>query len=73
MSWPIGSAEGIQVGFGNHRIEHTNALAGAMNLGKDAMQEALLERVKEVSELYGSEFRGMLAHVVVGFKSPSRN
>jgi hypothetical protein len=33
----------------------------------------LVERVRRVSQPYGNQLAGMLAHVVVGFKNPSRN
>jgi hypothetical protein len=35
--------------------------------------DALLERVREVAKPHGKKLRGMLATVIVGFKSPSRN
>lgn len=33
----------------------------------------LIERVRHVSEPHGKQLAGTLAHVVVGFKNPSRN
>jgi hypothetical protein len=35
--------------------------------------DALLERVREVAKPHGKRLRGMLATVIVGFRSPSRN
>jgi hypothetical protein len=34
--------------------------------------DALLERVREVAKPHGKRLRGMLATVIVGFRSPSR-
>jgi hypothetical protein len=36
-------------------------------------EAALVEPVREVSEPHAQRFKGKLANVVVGFKSPSRN
>lgn len=33
----------------------------------------LVERVKCVSQPYGNQLAGMLAHVVIGFKNPANN
>ena len=36
-------------------------------------EDEVLKRVREACQQHGDQFRGMLAHVVVGFKNPSRN
>jgi hypothetical protein len=36
-------------------------------------EAALVDRVWEVSQQHGRQFRGIVANVVVGFKSPSQN
>lgn len=36
-------------------------------------EDDLIERIRDVAEGHGKQFAGMLANVVVGFNSPSRN
>jgi hypothetical protein len=36
-------------------------------------EAVLVDRVWEVSQVHGANFQGVVANVVVGFKSPSRN
>jgi hypothetical protein len=36
-------------------------------------KDALLERVRDVSQPFGNDLTGKLVNVVVGFKNPNRN
>ena len=59
----------IQISFDRkgrvEEIEHTTI--------PPELVDAVLERVREVAKPHGKRLRGMLATVIVGFRSPSRN